>query len=80
MDIEVRCVKTGKNTAKCAAWDNDDPGGSYWQGTCTKHKDGTWSCVQTSKRTLRKIPRGLKEAVLEAKGKKGPRSKKTPRV
>ena len=41
MDVEVHCVKTGKNTTKCAAWDNDDPGGIYWQGTCTKHKDGT---------------------------------------
>ena len=79
MDVEVHCVKTGKNTTKCAAWDNDDPGGTYWQGTCTKHKDGTWSCVQTSK-ALRKIPRALRDAVLDAKGKKRPRSETTPSV
>ena len=81
MAIEVNCVKTGRNTCSCLAVDFED--GTYWRGNCTKHKDGTWSCVQAKERggnKLRKIPPQLVKALLDVKGRRRPRSKKASKL
>jgi len=76
MAIEVTCVKTGRNSVSCVAFDLSD--GTYWRGNCTKHGDGSWSCVEAKAPTgnkLRKIPPELIDAILDVKGKKRPRKK-----
>jgi hypothetical protein len=72
--MDVKCNKTGKNTVVCMASDVD----TIWRGRCTKHKDGTWSCVQIqagATTELRKIPPELRKALLDVKPKRTTRRK-----
>jgi hypothetical protein len=75
MAIKVHCVKIGKKGNQVGCYAVDDDGGG-WFGKCTKHKNGTWSCVQvaamprTAKGKLRKVPPQLVKALLDVKGRR----------
>ena len=71
-DIQVSCTPGGKgvNARTCWTKAEDETVETTWQ--CTKHKNGTWSCVKVAREAP---PSDLKDAVIKAAGAKQAPSK-----